>query len=204
MIIRKLFKFEAAHIVRDCSTERCKWNIHGHSFKVEVMLKSHQLDMGGMVMDFGLMKPWIKELFEAFDHAYLLWNMESQEFRDNIKSMSRRWVELPFSPSAENMARFFHWYIQKMLDKTQFVNGETGVTVHSVRVHETDTGWAETEGFEPLVKNLDILEQKDIVFSDEIKNDTKIAAIQAILSDDSLKFENKEPERQIRTWPNTL
>lgn len=203
MIIRKLFKFEAAHIVRDCSTERCKWNIHGHSFKVEVKLQSNALDMGGMVMDFGLMKPWIKELFEAFDHAYFMWNMESPEFKEKIKSMSRRWVELPFSPSAENMARFFHWYIQKMIDKSKFANGERGVKVHSVRVHETDTGWAETEGWESLVENLNIFEQKDIVFSEAIREDTKIEAIQHVLSTGELFFEYVEPERQLRTWPNT-
>ena len=96
MIIRKLFKFEAAHIVRDCSTERCRWNMHGHSFKVEVKLRSGFLDDGGMVLDFGVLKVWVKELFEAFDHTYLMWNYESQEYKDNVKKMSRRWVDFRF------------------------------------------------------------------------------------------------------------
>lgn len=56
MRIRKLFKFEAAHIVRNCSSVRCRQNIHGHSFKVELVLKSGTLDNAGMVMDFGLLK----------------------------------------------------------------------------------------------------------------------------------------------------
>jgi len=45
LIIRKLFKFENAHIVRECSTLRCSKNIHGHSYKVEVLLESNYLDM---------------------------------------------------------------------------------------------------------------------------------------------------------------
>ncbi len=40
MLIRKLFKFENAHIVRDCTTQRCSENIHGHSYKIEVLLES--------------------------------------------------------------------------------------------------------------------------------------------------------------------
>ena len=44
MIIRKLFKFEGAHIVRDCSSDRCKFSIHGHSYVVEVFLTSDKLD----------------------------------------------------------------------------------------------------------------------------------------------------------------
>ena len=203
MIIRKLFKFEAAHIVRDCSTERCRWNMHGHSFKVEVKFRSGFLDDGGMVLDFGVLKVWVKELFEAFDHAYLMWDYESQEYKDNVKKMSRRWVELPFSPSAENMARFFHWMIQKMIDKSHFGNNEKHVTVHSVRVHETDTGYAETEGWEPLVESMKILEMKDIVFSDEIKKDTKIEGIQKILSTDGMTFDYLTPEDK-GIWHNTL
>ena len=92
-MIRKLFRFEAAHIVRGCSTDRCRWNIHGHSFKVELMLRSDTLDNAGMVMDFSLMKPWIKDLFESVDHSYLMWSQESEEFKQSIREMSRRWVD---------------------------------------------------------------------------------------------------------------
>ena len=114
MLIRKEYRFEAAHIVRGCSTDRCRWNIHGHSFRVELFLRSDSLDNAGMVMDFSLLRPWVREVFEAFDHSYLVWDQESEEFKENVRRMSRRWVELPFSPTAENLARFFHWIVQKM------------------------------------------------------------------------------------------
>ena len=60
MIIRKKFKFEGAHIVRNCSTKRCKTSIHGHSYKVEVFFTSNKLDNGFMILDFGLTKKHIK------------------------------------------------------------------------------------------------------------------------------------------------
>lgn len=62
MLIRKLFKFENAHVVRNCTSDRCKRSIHGHSYKVELLLKASKLDHGQMVYDFGLLKGVIKDL----------------------------------------------------------------------------------------------------------------------------------------------
>lgn len=56
MRIRKLFKFENAPIVRNCSSERCKHSIHGHSYQIELILEAKRLDHGQMVYDFGLLK----------------------------------------------------------------------------------------------------------------------------------------------------
>ncbi len=68
MIIRKLFTFEGAHIVRNCSSRRCRENLHGHSYTVEVFLSSDRLDNGCMVLDFGLLGE-VRELSDSFDHA---------------------------------------------------------------------------------------------------------------------------------------
>jgi len=69
MRIRKLFKFENAHIVRNCSSDRCKYSIHGHSYQIELILEAHRLDHGQMVYDFGLLKSSIKDIIDSFDHA---------------------------------------------------------------------------------------------------------------------------------------
>ena len=90
MLIRKLFKFENAHIVRDCSTQRCSENIHGHSYKVEVLLESNYLDDGQMVYDFGLTKLYIKELIDSFDHAITLWAKDDKAYIDAMKQHSNR------------------------------------------------------------------------------------------------------------------
>ena len=79
MTIRKLFKFEGAHIVRPCSSEKCRENIHGHSYVVEVFLTSDKLDNGYMVMDFCRLDK-VKQFIESFDHTYSLCNREPEHF----------------------------------------------------------------------------------------------------------------------------
>ncbi len=143
MIIRKKFKFEGAHIVRNCSTNRCKKSIHGHSYEVEVFFSSNKLDNGYMVLDFGLTKKHIKNIIDSFDHAYTIWEGESKEFKNFFKTNSERWIEMPISPSAESYSLMFLKLIDHILKNTIFNNGEGNVEVSSVRVHETQTGYAE-------------------------------------------------------------
>lgn len=146
MIIRKTFKFEGAHVVRNCSSKRCKLSIHGHSYIVEVKLTSQGLDNGGMVIDFGLLKKTFGEVVDMFDHATTIWSGDADEYKDACKKFSDRWVEIPVNASAENYALLFVTIFSEMLaDRTIFPmnNGEQSVSVHSVIVHETATGYAE-------------------------------------------------------------
>jgi len=171
MIIRKLFKFENAHIVRDCSTIRCSENIHGHSYKVEVLLESNYLDNGQMVYDFGLTKLYIKELIDSFDHAITLWSGDNKEYIEDMKKHSSRWIELPVSPSAEQFSRVIFLLVERVLDCTGMVNGERDVRVHSIIVHETQTGYAQgfrDDAYSSLMGKIDL---RDIIFSPEIQNE---------------------------------
>jgi len=144
MIIRKKFKFEGAHIVRDCSSDRCKKNIHGHSYIVEVFITSKGIDNGGMVMDFGLTKKSISDFIDSFDHCYSMWSKESEDFKDFMREENERLVEMPVTPSAEMYSLMFFFVIDKIIKNTEFNNGEQSVELHSVRVHETETGHAES------------------------------------------------------------
>ena len=196
MIIRKLFKFEGAHIVRDCSSDRCKKSIHGHSYIVEVMFSSAGMDNGQMVVDFGLLKGTVKDIVDSFDHAYSLWGLEKKDFRDFIKTHSDRWIVMPVSPTAEMYSLMFFALIRAIVHKTQFNNGEYGVELYSVRVHETDTGYAESfeEDYQKYwVENFDI---KDVVFSDGIKKEWKDPLMFNKLLDEKqpFPFVNKEVE----------
>lgn len=143
MVIRKLFKFENAHIVRGCSTVRCSTSIHGHSYRVEVLLESKYLDNGQMIYDFGLMKKNIKDLIDSFDHAITIWNKDDVDYIQEMKNHSNRWVELPVSPSAEQFSRVFFLMIDRLLTLTKSVNGEREVRLYSIIVHETETGYAQ-------------------------------------------------------------
>lgn len=143
MIIRKQYRYENAHIVRNCSSNRCKYSIHWHSYVVEVCFEWKTLDNGQMIYDFGLTKWTIKDFLDSFDHATTIWDRDNSDFIDSVKRHSARWISLPISSSAEQQARFFLKVIQEMLDHTEMANWEWKVNVSSVRVHETTTWYAE-------------------------------------------------------------
>ena len=133
------------------------------------MLESNRLDNAGMVYDFGLMNGTVKEFIDGMDHCYLLWAMENDGFKDFVKTHCDRWIELPFSPSAEQLSMFCYVFIQDILDHTIKQNGEGVVKVKSVRYHETTTGWAECDNYD--IMNLwqpDWASQ--VKFSDEVVN----------------------------------
>lgn len=168
MIIRKQFKFEGAHIVRDCSSDRCKKSLHGHSYITEVFFTSDGIDNGGMVMDFGLMKKTIGDFIDSFDHCYSVWDREDKHFKEFIKENSARWIEMPVTPSAEMYALMFFFVIDRIIKNTVFQNGEKNVRLHSVRVHETATGYA--EAFREDLKYWD-WEMSDIIMSEDVINE---------------------------------
>ncbi|MGP1485214.1 MAG: 6-pyruvoyl trahydropterin synthase family protein [Campylobacter sp.] len=168
MIIRKLFKFENAHIVRYCSSKRCKTSIHGHSYKAEILLSSDFLDNAGMVYDFGLMKQNIATIIDSFDHSTTIFSGDSIEYKNSIKKHSKRWIEIPLNPSAEQFCRIFFVIIDRLLQATKMQNGEKNVQIYSVIVHETDTGYAQC--FKQDAYNLQMgeVDLNSIVFSPDI------------------------------------
>lgn len=168
MLIRKLFKFENAHIVRNCTSDRCKRSIHGHSYKVELLLKASKLDHGQMVYDFGLLKGVIKDLIDSFDHAICFWQADNPEYIQACQNFSARWVALPVSPSAEQFSRIFFFLAQQVLASTQTANGEGDVEVYSVIVHETDTGYAQSFIEDIENEQMGLLTLEDIVFSEQV------------------------------------
>lgn len=196
MLIRKLFKFENAHIVRNCTSDRCKRSIHGHSYKVELLLKASKLDHGQMVYDFGLLKSVIKELFDSFDHAICFWQKDDAAYIDACKTFSARWISLPVSPSAEQFSRIFFYLAQQVLRSTTTQNGEGDVQVYSVIVHETDTGYAQS--FQEDIENeqMGILRLDQIVFSEQVVSEWSDPQIYENLKK-GIKFENPEVELQV-------
>lgn len=171
MIIRKLYKFENAHIVRGCSTQRCRASLHGHSYKVELLFESNYLDHGQMVYDFGLTKQYMKELIDSFDHAITLWDQDDADYLGDMKRHSQRWVQLPVSPSAEQFSRVIFLMIDKLLSQTNTINGEKEVTLHSVIVHETDTGYAQGFAADAYSEKMGVIDLERIIFSEGVKAD---------------------------------
>ena len=170
MIIRKLFKVENSHIVRNCSTQRCSHSIHGHSAVIELFFTASGLDNGQMIVDFGLLKGPIKEFIDSFDHCHIIWNKESAEYKEFFYKNNERWIELPVSPSAEQLSLMMFYIIDIIISRTLFNNGERCPQLVSVRYHETETGYAESFREDLCMWKHKL---KDIVFSPGIRSDWK-------------------------------
>ena len=196
MLIRKLFKFENAHIVRNCTSDRCKRSIHGHSYKVELLLKASKLDHGQMVYDFGLLKGVIKELFDSFDHAICYWQKDDPEYIAACQTFSARWIALPVSPSAEQFSRIFFYLAQQVLHSTTTQNGEGDVEVYSVIVHETDTGYAQSFIEDIENEQMGILNLDQIIFSEQVQAEWSDPQMYENLKN-GIKFKNPNVELQV-------
>lgn len=173
MKIRKLFRFENAHIVRECTTRRCSKSLHGHSYKVELIFSSKRLDRGQMVYDFGLTKGMIKEFIDSFDHAITLWCKDDPEYLRDMKRWSERWVQIPVNPSAEQYARLIFLLVERVLSQTQMVNEEQGVSLDRVIVHETDTGYAEADAFDAHSEEYGAIDLSKVEFSKRVMEEWK-------------------------------
>ena len=196
MIIRKLYRFEASHIVRNCSSDRCKYSVHGHSFRIELLLAADRLDRGQMVYDFGLLKGGVKDFLDGFDHAALFWDREAPAYKKAMKSHSKRWVQLPVSPTAEQLARLMFVTVQAMLDNTERVNDDEAARVHSVIVHETETGYAQCFRQDAYDAAMGEIGLRSVVFSDQIKREWRDPSMwNKLLS--GTKFKNPKIELQI-------
>ncbi|ACO79087.1 6-pyruvoyl-tetrahydropterin synthase [Azotobacter vinelandii CA] len=171
MLIRKLFKFESAHIVRHCTTRRCSRSLHGHSYRVEVLIEADALDRGQMVYDFALLKGAVADFIDAFDHAVVFWSGDDPAYIEQCKRFSERWVMLPVSPSAEQLSRVFFRLIDAVLANTEMVNGESGVRLYSVIVHETDTGYAQCFREDAGNPRMGIIRLEEIGFSARVEED---------------------------------
>jgi 6-pyruvoyltetrahydropterin/6-carboxytetrahydropterin synthase len=109
--------FAAAHSLRNYPGE-CK-NVHGHNWKVEIIVRSEDLDSIGLSLDFKSMKKETEDLLDTLDHHYI---NEVPPFHT-------------LNPSAENIARWLYESLSKRLNTPQ-------VGVARVNVWENDRSCA--------------------------------------------------------------
>jgi 6-pyruvoyltetrahydropterin/6-carboxytetrahydropterin synthase len=107
-------KFSAGHSLREYKG-KCE-NVHGHNYRVEVVLRGEKLDSTGLLADFTDLKRLLREVSERLDHVYL----------NDIEPFNT------LNPSAENIA----WYICDKLQ--QGIKQTNPVEVAAVKVWETD------------------------------------------------------------------
>lgn len=139
-------------------TEACQ-KIHGHNYKVEVVIEcASGLNKDGMVIDFGKIKAIFEPYIALWDHKLILrseYTEPDEEQLEKIRTMEKNGTFfLPVNPTAENMAKLLYDIMHEQLkdirldkDRECCINGYVrNVRVHSVRVTETDSSWAEYIG----------------------------------------------------------
>jgi 6-pyruvoyltetrahydropterin/6-carboxytetrahydropterin synthase len=107
--------FASAHALRNYKG-RCE-NVHGHNWKVRVVIEGEKLDQTGMLVDFLDVKSLMGEILDRIDHQFL--------------------NEIPpfdvVNPSAENIAEYFYQQMAGRLDATP-----VPVRIREVKIWETD------------------------------------------------------------------
>lgn len=69
--LKKVFTFDYAHALTLPYESKCK-NVHGHTAKVVIRLRTTELNDEGMVIDFTHLKEIITPIIESMDHAFLM------------------------------------------------------------------------------------------------------------------------------------
>jgi 6-pyruvoyltetrahydropterin/6-carboxytetrahydropterin synthase len=107
--------FASAHALRNYKG-RCE-NVHGHNWKVRVVIEGEKLDATGMLVDFLDVKSFMGEILDRIDHQFL---NEIPPF-DSI------------NPSAENIAEYFYQQMTGRLAETPVT-----VRIREVKIWETE------------------------------------------------------------------
>ncbi len=138
--ITKQFTFETGHALYGYDG-KCK-NVHGHSYKLSVTVIGTPITDAnnvkfGMVIDFGDLKKIVKEeIVDIFDHATVFnQNTPHIELANELKNRDHDVILVDYQPTSENMVIDFADKIKKRLPAT--------VTLHSLRLQETETSYAE-------------------------------------------------------------
>jgi 6-pyruvoyltetrahydropterin/6-carboxytetrahydropterin synthase len=88
--------FSAAHFLSRYNG-KCE-KLHGHNYRVRVWLHGENLNEGGMLVDFSILKKMLREVLAVLDHS----NLNDLEVFKN-------------DPSAEQIAKFiFDEFLKKM------------------------------------------------------------------------------------------
>ncbi|NOX66762.1 MAG: 6-carboxytetrahydropterin synthase [Chlorobi bacterium] len=135
MKISKDFRWEMGHRLQ-CHKGKC-FNLHGHSYKLQVEFEGEIDTNTGMVMDYFDVKDVVAPIINRLDHTVVVWNKDT-ELIAMLKKLNTAHVILPFETTAENLVGYFLSEISK-------ADIPSGISKIKVRVCETENTYAEDE-----------------------------------------------------------
>ncbi|MEM7817184.1 MAG: 6-carboxytetrahydropterin synthase QueD [Candidatus Aenigmatarchaeota archaeon] len=119
--VKVVSNFSAAHFLKNYKG-KCE-ALHGHNWKVEVVVKSNKLSSSGMVIDFGILKNKLNNILEDLDHKNL----------NKLNYFKNR------NPTSEEIAFYVFSRLKDKLDKKN-------IKLEKVKVWETENSCAIYEG----------------------------------------------------------
>lgn len=108
--------FAAGHALRGYKG-KCE-NVHGHNYKVRVVVEGEKLNSAGLLFDFAELRRRMKDVIGALDHRFL----------NDLPPFTE------INPSAENIARYFYEQLNERLAASA-----NGARLREVVVFESDT-----------------------------------------------------------------
>ena len=138
--LTKELSFESAHALWGYDG-KCR-EVHGHSYRLFVTVKGEpisdpQSPKLGMVMDFGELKAIVaQQITDRLDHSFVMRRTaEAESLAEVMKSQFTNVILVDYQPTCENMLQDFAARLKAALPE--------GVELHSLRLHETATSYAE-------------------------------------------------------------
>jgi 6-pyruvoyltetrahydropterin/6-carboxytetrahydropterin synthase len=136
--IRKIFRFEAAHRLLHSFSQECN-NLHGHSYLIEIFLRSEKIGDNYMIIDFKELKLTIDKIINRYDHALLI-SDEDRELLLCAEKLNTKYKTISGETTCENLARELFYEIV-----TDNLKEGINIPISLIRIHETSTGYAEYE-----------------------------------------------------------
>ena len=101
MIIGKDFWFSMGHTLHE-HQGKCA-NLHGHNYKLQVVVESDSLNQLQMVMDFSELKEIVSGVIDDhYDHRFLIAEFDPRA--ETLKQIDSTVVVVPYNPTAEMVA----------------------------------------------------------------------------------------------------
>ena len=143
--LTRTFTFDAAHRVMN---EKAKcFNLHGHTFRIDVTFRYSEKSALGYAIDFKEIKrlagTWIDE---KFDHAILLNPLDEEVIALCEKNSWRMYLmglgeKDDVNPSAENIASEVFYCLDYIFKE----NFDRTIVVENIRLYETASCWVDVD-----------------------------------------------------------
>ena len=82
-------------------------HLHGHNYIVEIYVTGTKVDHLGRIVDFAVINRLFKDWIDThWDHGFILWDQDLEAIRAISSVPPARVYQIPWNPTAENMALY--------------------------------------------------------------------------------------------------